>query len=42
MTPETLDFTGNATTVFGFIGVLATFVILVTVWRSYWSSPYRR
>jgi hypothetical protein len=40
--PGTLDFTGNVVTVFGFIGVLSTFVILVTVYRSYWNSPYRR
>lgn len=40
--PDTLDFSGNLTTVFGFVGILSTFVILITVWRSYWKSPYRR
>lgn len=42
MTPDTLDFTGNVVTIFGFVGVLSTLVILVSVWRSYWNSPYRR
>lgn len=42
MTPDTLDFTGNAVTIFGFVGVLFAFATLVTVFRSYWNSPYRR
>lgn len=40
--PDTLDFTGNVVTILGFVGVLSTFVILVSVYRSYWNSPYRR
>jgi hypothetical protein len=40
--PETLDFSGNLITILGFLGVLSTFVILITVWRSWWSSPYKR
>lgn len=42
MTPDTLNFNGDATTVLGFIGVTATFVILVTIFRSYYNSPYRK
>jgi hypothetical protein len=42
MTPETLNFNGNIVTVIGLVGVVSTFVILVTVYRSYWQSPYRK
>jgi len=42
MTPDTLNFNGDATTLLGFIGVVATFVILVTIFRSYYNSPYRK
>jgi len=42
MTPDTLNFTGDATTVLGFIGVISTLIILIAVYRSYWKSPYRR
>jgi len=38
----TYDFTGDATTIFGLVGVISTFVILISVFRSYWSSPYRK
>jgi hypothetical protein len=39
---ETYDFSGNATTIFGFIGVISTVVIMVSIYRSYWRSPYRK
>jgi hypothetical protein len=39
---ETLDFSGNIVTVIGFVGVVSTFVILVTVFRSYYNSPLRK
>jgi hypothetical protein len=42
MTPDTLNFTGDAVTYLGLLGVASTLVILVTVFRRYWSSPYRR
>jgi len=42
VTPDTLNFNGDLTTVLGFIGVISTLVILITVYRSYWSSPYRK
>ena len=42
MTPDTLNFNGDLTTVLGFIGVISTLVILINVYRSYWSSPYRK
>jgi len=40
MTPDTFNFNGDATTILGFIGVTATFVILVTIFRSYYNSSY--
>jgi len=42
MTPDTLNFNGDATTFIGFVGVVSTFIILVTVFRSYYNSPYRK
>ena len=38
----TYNFTGDATTILGLVGVVSTFVILISVFRSYWSSPYRK
>jgi hypothetical protein len=40
MTPDTLDFTGNAVTILGFIGVVSTFLIIVTAFRRFFNSPY--
>jgi len=42
MTPDTLNFSGNSITILGFIGVVSTLVILVSVYCAYWSSPYRK
>ena len=42
MTPDTYDFTGNATTIAGFFGILATSVVIVIAYRRYWNSPYRQ
>jgi len=42
MTPETLNFSGNATTILGFIGIVSTFVILVTSFRRFYNSPLNR
>ena len=40
MTPDTLDFTGNAVTYLGFVGVVSAFVIIVTSFRRFFNSPY--
>jgi hypothetical protein len=42
MTPETLSFSGDAVTILGFVGVVSTLVILVSVFRSYFNSPLRK
>jgi len=42
MMPNTLNFTGDATTYLGLVGVISTAVILITVFRSYWSSPLNK
>jgi hypothetical protein len=38
--PNTLDFTGDAVTFLGLVGVVSTFIILVTVFSRYFNSPY--
>jgi hypothetical protein len=38
----TYDFSGDATTIVGLVGVISTAVVLITVFRSYWSSPYNK
>lgn len=40
--PDTYDFSGDLVTVLGLVGILSTAVILFTVYRKWWSSPYRR
>jgi hypothetical protein len=40
MNPDTLDFTGNAVTYLGFVGVVSAFVIIVTAFRRFFNSPY--
>jgi hypothetical protein len=40
--PETLNFTGDAVTYLGFVGVISTLVILLSVFRSYYHSPIRK
>lgn len=42
MTPDSLNFTGDAVTFLGLIGVTSTLIILVTVFRSYFNSPFRK
>ena len=42
MNPETLNFTGNAVTYLGLIGVISTAIIVVSVFRSYFNSPLRK
>lgn len=40
MTPDTLNFTGDAVTYLGLLGVASTLVILVTVFKRFYNSPY--
>jgi hypothetical protein len=42
MTPSTLNFTGDAVTYLGLVGVTSTLIILVSVFRSYFNSPLRK
>jgi hypothetical protein len=42
MMPNTFNFTGDATTFLGLVGVISTAVIVITVFRSYWSSPLKK
>ena len=40
MNPDTLDFTGDAVTFLGLLGVISAFVIVVTSFRRFFNSPY--
>lgn len=40
MTPDTLNFNGDATTFLGLVGVLSTLLIVVACFRRFYSSPY--
>jgi hypothetical protein len=42
MNPDTLNFTGDAVTFLGLIGVISAAIIVVTVFRSYFNSPLRK
>ena len=42
MTPDTLNFTSDAVTYLGFVGVVSTLIILVTSFRRYFNSPFRK
>jgi hypothetical protein len=42
MTPDTLNFTGNAVTYLGLIGVVSTLIIVVSVFRSFANSPVQK
>ncbi len=37
---NTFTFTGDAVTYLGLVGVISTAIILVTVFRRYFNSPY--
>jgi len=39
---DTFNFTGDAVTVLGFIGVISTAIILVTVFKQHYNSPLNR
>jgi hypothetical protein len=40
MTPDTYNFTGDATTLLGFVGVISAFIIVSTSFRRFFNSPY--
>jgi hypothetical protein len=40
MTPDTLNFNGDAITFLGLIGVLSSVLIIVTSFRRFFNSPY--
>ena len=42
MTPDSYNFTGDAVTYLGLIGVISTAIIVVSVFRSYFNSPLRK
>jgi hypothetical protein len=40
MTPDTYNFTGDATTLLGFVGVISACIIVSTAFRRFFNSPY--
>jgi hypothetical protein len=42
MMPDTYTFAGDATTFLGLVGVVSTLIIVVTAFRRYSSSPFRK
>lgn len=42
MTIETYNFSGDSVTILGFIGVLSTLIILISVFRSFYNSPLNK
>jgi len=40
MNPDTYTFTGDAVTFLGLVGVISAFIIIVTAFRRFYSSPY--
>jgi hypothetical protein len=42
MTLESLQFTGDAVTYLGLVGVISTAIIVISVFRSYYNSPLRK
>jgi hypothetical protein len=42
VTPDTYNFGGNGVTLLGFVGVISTFIIIVTAFRRYYGSPLRK
>ena len=42
MTPDTLNFTGDAVTYLGFIGVISTLIIVVSAFKSFYNSPLNK
>jgi hypothetical protein len=42
MLPESYNFTGDAVTYLGLVGVISTFIIVVTVFKSFYQSPLNK
>jgi hypothetical protein len=42
MTPDTLNFSGDAITYLGLVGIISTAIILVSVFRSFYKSPLNK
>jgi hypothetical protein len=42
VTPDTYNFGGDTVTFLGLVGVISTFIIIVTAFRRYYGSPYRK
>jgi hypothetical protein len=40
--PDTFNFTGDAITFLGMVGVVSTGIILVTAFTRYYHSPFRK
>lgn len=39
---STYDFSGNITTIIGFIGILSTGIIMISAFTKYFNSPLRK
>lgn len=42
MTPSMYNFQGDAITLLGLVGIISTAIIVVTAYRRYWASPFRK
>jgi hypothetical protein len=42
VTPDTYNFSGDGVTLLGLVGVISTFIIIVTAFRRYYGSPIRK
>jgi len=42
MTPSMYNFQGDWVTLLGLVGIISSAIIVVTAYRRYWASPYRK
>ena len=40
--PDTLNFTGDTVTYLGFVGIISTFIIIVTAFTRFYKSPLNK
>jgi hypothetical protein len=40
--PESYNFTGDAVTYLGFVGVISTAIIVISVFKSFYNSPLNK
>ena len=40
MAPDTYSFSGDITTIFGLVGIISAFIIVVTAFKRFYASPY--